>query len=392
MDLGLTEGELKFRDELRAWLKTNLPPMSERPEKTADSYNEYQTFLKSWQRKLYDGGYAGINWPKDFGGRGASFIEQAIFQEEMALADAPERMGTIGQGLVGPTIISVGTEEQKKRFLPGILSGAEVWCQGFSEPNAGSDFASLETKGIREGDEFVGNGQKIWTSYAHIADWCMLLVRTDPNAPKHKGITCLLVDMKSEGISVRPLRMMSGDSGFNEMFFSNLRVPVANVLGKVNEGWHTAITALSNERANLGTGLYVVFKRTLEAVVDHARKIQRNGKPAIEDPVLRERLAQAYVDLEVFRLNTTRSLSMLNKTGAPGPEGSIQKLYWSELNQRNAQIALEVLGPRALSAEFDAGRWAYNYLRSRGNTIEAGTSEIQRNIIAQRVLGLPRSY
>jgi alkylation response protein AidB-like acyl-CoA dehydrogenase len=186
--------------------------------------------------------------------------------------------------------------------------------------------------------------------------------------------------------------MMSGDSGFNEMFFSNVRVPVKNVLGKVNEGWHTAITALSNERANLGTGLYVVFKRTLDAVVDHARKIKRNGKPAIQDPVVRQRLAQAYVDLEVLRLNTTRSLSILNRTGAPGPEGSIQKLYWSELNQRNAQIAMEVLGPNALSSTFDGGRWAYNYLRSRGNTIEAGTSEIQRNIIAQRVLGLPRSY
>jgi alkylation response protein AidB-like acyl-CoA dehydrogenase len=392
MDLGLTESELKFRDELRAWLKTNLPPKSQQPAKTADSYHEYHEFLKGWQRKLYEGGYAGINWPKEYGGRGASFIEQAIFQEEMTLADAPERMGTIGQGLVGPTIIAVGTEEQKKRFLPGILSGEEIWCQGFSEPNAGSDVASLETKAAIERDDFVINGQKIWTSYAHIADWSLLLVRTDPAAPKHKGITCLLVDMKSPGISVRPLKMMSGDSGFNEMFFSNVRVPSKFVLGKVNEGWHAAISALSNERANLGTGLYVVFKRTLDAVVEHARNLKRHGKPALQDPVLRQRLAQAYVDLEVLRINTTRSLSMLNKTGAPGPEGSIQKLYWSELNQRNAQIAMEVLGPYALDAAFDGGRWAYNYLRSRGNTIEAGTSEIQRNIIAQRVLGLPRSY
>ncbi len=392
MDLGLTESELKFRDELRKWLKANLPSKDEQPPKTAASYAEYHAFLKKWQRKLYDGGYAGVSWPKEYGGRGSSFIEQAIFQEEMALADAPERMGTIGQGLVGPTIIAVGTEEQKKRYLPAILSGDEVWCQGFSEPNAGSDVASLETKGVLDGDHFVVNGQKIWTSYAHIADWCMLLVRTDSAAPKHKGITCVLLDMKLPGISVRPLKMMSGDSGFNEMFFSNVRVPVSAVLGKVNEGWHTAITALSNERANLGTGLYVVFKRTLDAIVEQARKLKRNGKPTLADPVIRQRLAQAYVDLEVFRLNTTRSLSMLNKTGAPGPEGSIQKLYWSELNQRNAQIALEVLGPHALDAGYDNGRWVYNYLRSRGNTIEAGTSEIQRNIIAQRVLGLPRSY
>ncbi len=392
MDLGLTDSELKFRDELRAWMKANLPAKSEQPPKTADTYTEYNAFLKGWQRKLYDGGYAGINWPKEYGGRGASFIEQAIFQEEMALADAPERTGTIGQGLVGPTIIAIGTEEQKKRFLPGILSSDDIWCQGFSEPNAGSDVAGLDSKGVRDGDDFVINGQKIWTSYAHIADWCLLLVRTDPAAPKHKGITCLLVDMKLPGISVRPLKMMSGDSGFNEMFFSNVRVPASAVLGKVNEGWHAAMTALSNERANLGTGLYVIFKRNLDALIEQARKLKRNGKPVLQDPVARQRLARAYVDLEVLRLNTTRSLSMLNKTGAPGPEGSIQKLYWSELNQRNAQIAMEVLGPYALSAGFDDGRWVYNYLRSRGNTIEAGTSEIQRNIIAQRVLGLPRSY
>ena len=389
MDLGLTPGELKFRDELRAWLKANVPT---KKIKTAETSAAHHASLKAWQRQLYEGGYAGVNWPKEFGGRGTTFIEQAIFQEELALADAPELMGTIGQGLVGPTIITVGTAEQKKRYLSAILSGDEVWCQGFSEPNAGSDLASLETKGVRDGDDFVINGQKIWTSYAHIADQCLLVVRTDTTAPKHKGLTCLLVDMKSPGITVRPLKMMSGDAGFNEMFFSNVRVPASNVLGQVNDGWNVAITALSNERANLGTGLYVVFKRNFEAVLEHARHIKHQGKPALEDPVLRQRLAQAYVDLEVFRLNTTRALSHLNKTGIPGPEGSIQKLYWSELNQRNAQIAMEVLGPSAQLSNFDDGRWVYNYLRTRGNTIEAGTSEVQRNIIAQRVLGLPRSY
>jgi len=389
MDLGLTDSETAFRDELRAWLKANLP---KKMAKSADNISAYYDYLRDWQQKLYDGGWAGVSWPKEFGGRGASFIEQAIFQEEMALADAPERMGTIGQGLVGPTIISVGTDEQKARYLPKILSGEEIWCQGFSEPNAGSDVASLETKATIEGDEFVVNGQKIWTSYAHIAQQCLLIVRTDPAAPKHKGITALLVDMKTPGISVRPLKMMSGDSMFNEVFFTNVRVPMKHLIGKVNEGWGVAITALANERANLGTGLYVVFKRNLDSLVARAREIKRSGRPVIEDPVLRQRLAQAYVDLEVFRLNTTRSLSMLNKTGAPGPEGSIQKLYWSELNQRMAQIAMEVLGPYAQLNDYDGGKWVYNYLRSRGNTIEAGTSEIQRNIIAQRVLGLPRSY
>ncbi len=389
MDLGLTDSELKFRDELRAWLKANLP---KKMVKSADNAKEYYQYLSDWQMALYKGGWAGVSWPKEYGGRGSSFIEQAIFQEEMALADAPERMGTIGQGLVGPTIIAVGTEEQKKKYLPRILSGEDIWCQGFSEPNAGSDVASLETKAVLDGDHFVINGQKIWTSYAHIAQQCLLIVRTDPAAAKHKGITALLVDMKTPGIEVSPLKMMSGDSMFNEMFFTNLRVPVSAVIGKVNEGWNVAITALANERANLGTGLYVIFKRNLDAMVDQAKRLKRGGRPVIEDPVIRQRLAQAYVDLEVFRLNTTRSLSMLNKTGAPGPEGSIQKLYWSELNQRMAQIAMEVLGPYAQLTDYDGGRWVYNYLRSRGNTIEAGTSEVQRNIIAQRVLGLPRSY
>jgi alkylation response protein AidB-like acyl-CoA dehydrogenase len=389
MDLSLTASEQKFRDELRTWLAANLPP---KMVKTADNATAYYDYLKGWQRKLYEGGWAGINWPKEYGGRGATPIEQAIFQEEMAKADAPERMGTIGQGLVGPTIIAVGSEAQKKRYLSKILSGDEVWCQGFSEPNAGSDVASLETKGVIDGDHVVVNGQKIWTSYAHIADHCLLIVRTDPAAPKHKGITSLLVDMKLPGIAVKPLKMMSGDSGFNEMFFTNVRVPMTSLIGKVNEGWSVAITALANERANLGTGLYVVFKRNLEAMLAQARKLKRNGRPVIEDPIVRERLAQVYVDLEVFRLNTTRSLSILNKTGAPGPEGSIQKIYWSELNQRMAQVAMEVLGPYGQLSDYDSGRWAYAYLRSRGNTIEAGTSEIQRNIVAQRVLGLPRSY
>lgn len=392
MDLGLTPSELSFRDEVRAWLKANLPKKSSHAIRTGESATAYYAYLKDWQRKLYDGGYTGIAWPKEFGGRGATFIEQAIFQEELALADAPELFGTIGLSLVGPTIIAVGTDEQKKRYLPPMLSGEAIWCQGFSEPNAGSDLASLESKAALDGDHFVVNGQKIWTSYAHMADFCMLVVRTDTTAPKHKGLTCLLVDMKSPGINVRPLKMMSGDAAFNEMFFSNLRVPSSCVLGKVNEGWNVALTALSNERANLGVGLYVAFKRNLDALVEQARKLRRNGKTVIEDPVLRQKLAQAFVELEVFRLNTTRALSNLAKRGAPGPEGSIQKLYWSELNQRNAQIAMEVLGPYAQLTDFDGGRWTYNYLRSRGNTIEAGTSEVQRNIIAQRVLGLPRSY
>ncbi|MEP6707745.1 MAG: acyl-CoA dehydrogenase family protein, partial [Pyrinomonadaceae bacterium] len=293
---------------------------------------------------------------------------------------------------VGPTIMALGTDEQKSRYLPRILSGEEIWCQGFSEPNAGSDLAALGTKATRDGDDFRINGQKIWTSFAQLADWCLLLVRTDTEAPRHKGITCLLADMHSEGVSVRPLRQMSGDSGFNEVFFSNMRVPATQVLGEINKGWTTAIAALMNERANLGTGVQVVFKRNLEALIARSRTIERKGRPASEDPIVRQKLAQAYLELEILRLNTNRALTSLSKTGIPGPEGSTQKLYWSEMNQRTQQTAQEILGPYGQLRDFDNGIWEYSYLRARGNTIEAGTSEIQRNIIAERVLGLPKSY
>jgi alkylation response protein AidB-like acyl-CoA dehydrogenase len=390
MDLNLTDTERLFRDEFRTWLRDNVP--APWPGKPSEDRSEYDAYLKRWQRTLYEGGWAGISWPKKFGGRGATLMEQAIFQEELALADAPHLLGTIGLSLVGPTIIAMGTDEQRARHLPKILSGEEIWCQGFSEPNAGSDLAALGTKAIRDGDDFVINGQKIWTSFAQIADYCMLLVRTDFEAPKHKGITCLLVDMHLDGVSVRPLRMMSGDSGFNEVFFSNVRVPASAVLGKVNEGWTTGITALMNERANLGTGVQVIFRRNLNALIARSRTVDRNGRPASEDPIVRQKLAQAYMELEILRLNTNRALTSLSKSGVPGPEGSTQKLYWSEMNQRTQQTAQEILGPWGQLSEFDDGIWQYSYLRARGNTIEAGTSEIQRNIIAERVLGLPKSY
>ena len=392
MDLNLTPDEQRFRDDLRAWLHAKKPEPWRGSLDDAKARRAHLDYLRGWQRTLFEGGWAGVAWPKEYGGRGATMIEQAIFHEELAKADAPERLGTIGEGLVGPTIIALGSEDQKRLFPPAILSGEHIWCQGFSEPNAGSDLASLGTRAVRSGDEFVVDGQKIWTSYAHVAEWCMLMVRTNPEAPRHKGLTCLLVDMKSAGVEVRPLRMLSGDSGFNEVFFTGVRVPLANVLGRVNEGWTPAMVALSNERTNLGTALYVVFKRNLDTLIAHARTRRRHGLPLTADPLVRQKLAQADLELEVFRLNTLRSLSRMTKGGTAGPEGSILKLYWSEMNQRLAQTALEVLGPEAQQWGFDQGRWAYQYLRSRGNTIEAGTSEVQRNILAQRVLGLPRSY
>jgi alkylation response protein AidB-like acyl-CoA dehydrogenase len=392
MDLNLTPEEQQFRDELREWLKGKVPPPWEGSNDNEEESRAYFNYLRDWQRRVFEGGWAAISWPKAYGGRGASVIQQAIFQEEWARANAPMLVNGLGLALIGPTIIVHGTEEQRARFLPRILSAEEIWCQGFSEPNAGSDVAALGTKAILDGDHFVVNGQKIWTSLAHFSDWILLLVRTDANAPKHKGITALLVDMHSDGVSVRPLRQMTGESGFNEVFFTNVRVPVANVLGKINEGWTTAITTLMNERANLGAAIYVAYKRNLDALLERAKVTVRHGRPAAEDPVIRQKLAQSYLELEIFRLNTYRSLSKLAKTKVPGPEGSISKIFWSEYNQRFQQTAMETLGPWGQLKELDDNRWVYGYLRTRGNTIEAGTSEIQRNIIAERVLGLPKSY
>ncbi len=392
MDLNLTASEKAFRDELRSWLEANVPPPRHGRSTIELVKGDYFDFLKQWQYKVYKGGWAGISWPKEYGGRGATVIEQSIFEEEMRQSQAPALLNVLGLSLVGPTVIAVGTEEQKKRFLPKILSGEEIWCQGFSEPNAGSDLAALGTKAVPDGDEFVINGQKIWTSVAHVSDWCLLLVRTDSGVAKHKGITALLVDMHSDGVEVRPLRQLTGDEGFNEVFFSNVRVPVSQVLGEVNRGWSTAVATLMNERANLGAGIYVGIKRNLDELIERIRRTERAGKPLSQDPLVRQKVAQSYMELQVFLLNNNRSLSRMAKESIPGPEGSILKLLWSEMNQRLQQIAMEVLGPHAQLTDFDGGRWVYGYLRSRGNTIEAGTSEIQRNIIAERVLGLPKSY
>ncbi len=397
MDLNLTPQELRFRDEVRAWFAGNVPKDWVKRRDEEESMLGRFEYLRGWQRKLYDAGWAGISWPKDFGGRGAPVMEQVIFIEEMARAEAPPMANVIALGLIGPTIIAFGTPEQKKRYLAKMLSAEEIWCQGFSEPNAGSDLAALSTTGVLDGDHFVVNGQKCWTSYAWAADWCELIVRTDPTVPKHKGLTALLVDMHSPGVEVRGLKQMSGESEFGEIFFRDVRVPVANVVGKVNEGWGVAMGTLMHERGTFGAALQVNYRRNFNRLVEIAKHIDRNGKPAAEDPVIRQKLAQCYAEIEVMRLNQLRAFSRINETGVPGPEGSIQKIFWSELNQRFQQVAMEILGPYGQLAHgspnaFDEGQWAYGYLRSRGNTIEAGTSEIQRNIIGHFVLGLPKSY
>jgi len=394
MDLNLTPEETKFRDELRTWLEANVPKdWGEWREKPLE---ESFPYLRAWQRKLYEGGWAAVSWPKEYGGRGATLMEQSLFWEEMARVEAPPMANSLGLGLIGPTIIAYGTDEQKKRFIPKILSAEEIWCQGFSEPNAGSDLAALQTEARLDGDHYIVNGQKVWTSYGWIGNWCELVVRTDSNVPKHKGLSVLLIDMKSPGVEVRPLKQMTGESEFNEIFFRDVRVPVANLLGKVNDGWNVAVSTLMYERGSYGARLHLIFKRAITRLIELSRKFQKDGHPAAQDPITRQKLAQCYAEIEIMRWNQLRAFSRVTATGVPGPEGSIQKIFWSELNQRLQQIAQEVFGPygQLLAGDKDAvdnGIWSYGYLRTRGNTIEAGTSEVLRNIIAERILGLPRS-
>jgi alkylation response protein AidB-like acyl-CoA dehydrogenase len=395
MDLNLSPEELRFRDELRAWLLANVPPdWSAWREKPIE---ESFPYLRAWQQKLQEGRWAAVSWPEEYGGRGATLMQQAIFWEEMARVEAPPMANALGLGLIGPTIIAHGTEEQRKRFIPKILSAEEIWCQGFSEPNAGSDLASLQTEARLDGGHYIVNGQKVWTSYGWVGDWCELVVRTDANVPKHKGLTVLLVDMKSPGVEVRPLRQMTGESEFNEMFFRDVRVPVENVLGKVNDGWNVAVSTLMHERGAYGARLHPLFKRNINRLIELSRKFQKNGHTAAQDPLARQKLAQCYAEIEIMRLNQLRAFSRISATGAPGPEGSIQKIFWSELNQRLQQVAQEIFGPYGQllggdSHAVDKGIWSYGYLRTRGNTIEAGTSEVQRSIIGHFVLGLPKSY
>jgi alkylation response protein AidB-like acyl-CoA dehydrogenase len=397
MDLSDSREEAEFRARARQWLEDNKPRGIVDRGFTLPIDDESIKVAREWQRKLYDGGYLGISWPAEYGGQGLTIIESAIFNEEMARVRAPAPLNELGLSMGGPTILECGTEEQKKRFVKKILTCEEVWCQGFSEPASGSDLAALQTRAVLDGDHFVVNGQKVWTSLGHIADWCMLLVRTDSSAPKHRGISYLLVDMHSPGITVQPLKQMTGEAEFNQMFFEDVRVPRENLLGALNGGWGVALTTLMNERATLSLATVMRFRNTFEDLAELARRSVREGSRTMDPRVIRQMLAQFYVDVESMKYLAYRNFSRLQRGGVPGPEGSISKVLWSELNQRMHEFALALQGPRApLAADSalaaDGGRWQHGLLRSRGNTIEEGTSEVQRGIIAERLLGLPKGY
>jgi len=387
MDFHDTPDEAAFRKELRAWISDNLPDGWRESAPTSGRMDE--SVSREWSKRLYDAGYAGLTWPKEYGGQDAPYTHQAIFLEESARAETPEHIGVIGLGMAGPTIIAHGTDEQKSAHLSKILSGEEVWCQGFSEPGSGSDLASLRTRAEDAGDHYVVTGQKVWSSFAHTADYCILVVRTDPSAAKHKGITYLLVDMHADGVEVRPLVQVTGDPEFNEIFFNDVKVPKTNVVGEANEGWGVAMTTLLHERGTLGFALTARLEVLVAKLIILAKETG-----AHDDLLIRDRVAQQWIELQALKFTNYRALTTLMRTGVPGPEGSIAKLHWSESNQRLGKLALEILGHRAQLDGDDAvwsGYWQYQQLRSRGNTIEAGTSEILRNIIAERVLGLPRS-
>jgi alkylation response protein AidB-like acyl-CoA dehydrogenase len=396
MDFGFSEEEERFRTRVRDFLKSNLPKgWGEEGLRPANDSARLE-ILRDWQKRLFENGFTGMAWPREYGGQGASQIEQAIFNEEMTRFRAPPPLNPVGMSLVGPTLMAHGSEAQKKRFLSRILAGEDVWCQLFSEPNAGSDLASLRTRAELRGDEFIVNGQKVWSSFAHFADWGILLARTDPGAPKHRGISYLLVDMKTPGITPRQLRQISGSAEFCEVFLDNVRVPRENLVGRINEGWRAATTTLSNERGTTTLATLVRFERTYNELVALARATQKSGRPATQDSIIRNRLAQLYIELQEMKYAAFRAFSSILKGGSPGAEGSILKLHWSEFHQRMQEFAIELQGPasqlvRESPYAVRNGLWQYTFLWSRSDSIYAGTSEIQRNIIAQRVLGLPKT-
>jgi len=391
MNFDFTDKEEAFRKEVRAWLETNLPDdLRGRAFASSRADREEVQKLRAWQKRMHAAGYVGMDWPREYGGRGASIVEMVVLYQEMARAESPQLVNRGGVSMLGPTLMKYGTPAQRTRFLPKILTADELWCQAFSEPNAGSDLANLQTRAVLEGDEFIVNGQKVWTSMGHVADWCFMLVRTDPAAPKHKGISFLLVDMKTPGITVRPLRQITGEAEFNETFFDNVRVPAENLVGKLNEGWAVAITTLAYERDLLTFIRHISLRNALHRLIKLAQSRGRNT-----DPVMRQTIAGLWIGERALQIGGYRSLTRILKGGQPGPEGSTSKLFWSQLDQELALTATQVIGPYAQITEGSAwapdhGQWEFYELLARGSGIRAGTSEILRNILAERVLGLPK--
>ena len=391
MDFSYSSEDERFRRDLRAWLAASTPAREERVPHDDASLAEEFAFLREWQRRLWEAGYVGLLWPREYGGRGARPTQQAILNQELARARAPQLLNRVGINNTGPTLIAHGSEAQKRRFLSKILSGEEVWCQLFSEPNAGSDLAALRTRAEPDGDRFLVTGQKVWTSYAQLSKWAILLARTDPALPKHRGLTYLILDMESPGITIRPLRQITGSTEFSEVFLDGVPVPREHVVGAVGQGWEVAMTTLAHER---GTG-FAFKEQVLQkiAIEDLARLARARGRAG--DPTVRQEIARGWIDVEIMRLMNCRTLTRLERGEEPGAESSLVKLFWASLTQRLHQLALELEGPftqlvAGSPHAIEDGRWQQAFLWSRVGAIAGGTSEVQANIVAQRILGLPR--
>ncbi len=392
MDFRDSPEEASFRDEVRSWLSDHLKDEFAEIGGRGGPADEHGWDVRlEWERMLGKDRWVGLAWPEEYGGRDASIIEQVIFNEEYAKANAPARVSFFGEGLFAPTLIAYGTEEQKRRFLPRIQAVDELWCQGYSEPNAGSDLSNVQTRAVLDGDQWVVNGQKVWTTLAHRADWCFAVVRTDPAAPAHRGISYLLVPMDQPGVTVRPLQQMTGTAEFNEMFFDDARTERDNVLGEVDDGWKVAMATLGFERGTAFLSQQLGFQRELAELIDVARV---HG--ATDDAVIRQRLADAWIGVQIMKYNGLRMLSTLVRRGVIGPEASIGKLYWSTWHRRLGELAMDVLGPDSQILPGVAGdpygldELQRIFMFSRSETIYAGASEIQKNILGERVLGLPR--
>ena len=395
-----------FRAEVRDWLRANLQGEFAHARGLGGPGREHEAFEErlAWERHMAAAGWTCVGWPEEYGGRGATLDQQVIFHEEYALADGPARVNHIGENLLGPTIIAFGTDEQRARFLPPIVAVEELWCQGYSEPNAGSDLANVQTRAELAGDHWTVNGQKVWTSLALESDWCFVVCRTEPGSSRHQGLSYLLVPMRQDGVDIRPIIQLTGTSEFNEVFFDGARTGAGNIVGAPGEGWKIAMATLGFERGVATLGQQVGFRREFEGVADLAR---RTG--AIADPLLRDRLTRSYMGLEIMRLNAVRTMAGV-AAGAPGPESSISKLVWGTWHRELGELAMDVLGAAGLVADgdpsggtsgdapgargtagnYDLNDWQRLFLFSRSDTIYAGSNEIQRNIIAERVLGLPR--
>lgn len=393
MDFTYTPEQEAYRMEVRRWLEANQPPPLRAEEKERADENFLWERLKQWHKKLYDGGWAGLTWPKQYGGRGATFVEQVIFQQELGRLNLPMGCNVLGVIMTGPALMQWGTDAQKQRYLQKILSADEIWCEGMSEPSAGSDLAALQTRAVLDGDYFIVNGQKVWTTIAHRSHFCQLFVRTDPDVPKHKGLSCLLVDMHSPGVNVRPLKQITGDSEFNEIFFEDVRVPKENLLGPLNQGWQVLVSTLMHERFGIGETIGG-SEQTLAQLIEIARGSLIDGRPAAEDDEIRQALAQFAIEAAAKKYNGLRALTRRLKGQLPGPESSIGKLISTELTQRMIKFSSRLLGEFAMlerrSPFAPDGDWLRRILYSESMTIAGGSSAVQKNMIGERILQLPK--